>query len=103
MDVTQRGLYLYDRKAHSFEFDKPVYADITLLFEVSEVPPALRWYITAKAGVIFGVGRKPDSSTYRFTSEVEDEALSAALVADTEARDVTLPDVSPHFAGMRRR
>lgn len=86
MDVAQRGLYLYDRRQHTFVFTDPIYADLTLLFEFAEVPSAIRWYITAKAGVIFGVGRKPDTGTYRFTSEVEDEALGAALVADTEAR-----------------
>lgn len=103
MDVTQRGLYLYDRRKHTSTFDKTIYANITMLFEFADIPPAIRWLITAQAGRIFGVNRKADTGTYRFTKEVETDARAMALVADTEARDTALPDTSPHFQNMKRR
>ena len=103
MDVTQRGLYLYDRRNHSQFFEQPVHVNMTLLFEFAEVPPPIRWLIIAQSGRIFGVNRKPDSGTYRFTKEVEDAARAAALSFDTQAADTTLPDTSPHFSMMRRR
>lgn len=103
MRVVQRGALLYDQAKRTFLFDAPVFTNLTLFFEFSEVPPAVRWYVVAKAGRIYGVGRKPDNGTYRFTKEVEDEARALALTHDTEERDATLPEINPHFRTMRRR
>lgn len=103
LDVAQRGIYLYDRIKHTYVFDSPVYANFVQLLPFEDMPEPVRWYAISLAGRIFGVNSKPDSSTYRFTKEVETDALAKALEADQEARDTTLADSSPHFANMRRR
>lgn len=103
MRVAQRGLALYDLKNRTPFFEKPVYVNMTLLFEFAMIPPAIRWLIVAQAGRIYGVNRKPDNGTYRFTKEVEEMARAAALSHDVEERDGNLPDLSPHFRNMRRR
>lgn len=102
-DLAQRGLRLYDRKNRTFDIGDTVYLDMVLLFEFSEIPTPIRWFIVARAGFRFGVGRAPDGTTYRFTQKLETEAESAAVKFDQETRDVTLNESSPHFANMRRR
>lgn len=103
LNLTQRGTKLYDLKNHTFTIDETVYVDITFLLEFAEFPPAIRWYVTAAAGYIFGVAKKPDTLTYRFSKEVRDEAYARALELNNEATTTNLAESSPHFAAMRRR
>lgn len=102
MDVTWRGARLYDKAAHSFVFSKTVYVDLKLLFEFEELPQPIRWYVMALSGRKYGVGRLPESATFRFTTAVEEDALSRALQYDQDSRRAILPETSPHFASFRR-
>lgn len=101
--ITQRGVKLYDLKNHTYTFDRVVYVDIVLLLDWEEIPPPIRWYITARAGRLFGVARVPDANTFRFSKAVEDEALAAALDFDGDEQDENLPGSSSHFHKHRRR
>lgn len=101
-DFAQRGIRLYDLKAHSFLFTKTVYLNVVLILPFEECPAPVRWYVMALAGRKYGVSRLPDTSTYRFTKEVEDDAWSRLQQHDTDSRSATLPESSPHFAGFRR-
>ncbi|WP_298951554.1 hypothetical protein [uncultured Methylobacterium sp.] len=101
-DVTWRGKRLYDRERHTYEFDKPVKVDITTALEFEETPQPFRWYVMALAGRKFGVGRLPDNATFKFTSQVEEDALARLLQYDQDSRNAALPATSPHFASFRR-
>lgn len=102
-DVTQRGNKLYDKRNRTYIFSEPVYVDIVFLFDFADMPQPHRWYNLALAGRKFAVGRVPDTSTYRFTKQVEDDALAAVEQYDSWATNRVASEVNPHFANMRRR
>jgi len=101
--TVQRAGKLYDKVKRTFVFEDTVYLNIIKVLPFEDVPPAVRYYIVARAGRIFGPGKVPDSSTYRFTKAEEDIAESEALQADTEDEGNNLPEASPHFMTMRQR
>ena len=76
--------------------------DMVLAFPFEDIPNAIRWLITCKAGHAWAVGRVPDQTTYRFTDEVLADADAKARAYD---QDVSTPEAeeSPHYAMMRRR
>lgn len=76
--------------------------EMKLAYPFEDLPQAIRWYVMAKAGNIWGVGRVPDQETYRFTQAVVDDAYSKALQFDSESRDF-VPEENPHFRSMRQR
>ncbi|MBK3400424.1 hypothetical protein [Methylobacterium ajmalii] len=101
-DFTWRGQRLYDRGRHTYQFTGPVYVDLTSALEFEETPQPFRWYVMASSGRKFGVSRLPDSATYKFTSQVEQDAWAALLQFDQDARSADLSSTSPHFASFRR-
>lgn len=101
--LVARGNRLYDLKAHSFIFTKSADVECVLSLAFEDMPQAARWYLTCTAGKAFGVGKYPATGTYRFTDDEEKKAEVRALQEDTDLRDTTLPESSPHFARMSRR
>lgn len=103
--VTLRGTKLYDLKAHSFTFStfKTVDLEVVQALAFEDLPQALRWYITCRAGKEFGVGTYPSSGTFRFTEAEELKAKAEAEQEDGMLREQTLPETSEYFAKMRRR
>lgn len=101
-DAVQRAGKMYDRTRHTFTWDHPLYVDAILLFEYEDLPQQMRWYVTCKAGERFAVGRLPDTTVYKFSSAVTQEAWSALQQWDQDSRGQTLVDSSPHFARFRR-
>lgn len=117
---TMRGVngvqYLYDLANQTYSWitntdNLPVSQPLTtgtlvvemkLAYPFEDLPQAIRWYIMAKAGNVWGVGRVPDQETYRFTQAVVDDAYSRALQFDSESRDF-VPEENPHFRRMRQR
>ena len=112
-----QGFYLYDLANQTYYwtttnslgnttnqplFTNTIYVEMILAYPFEDIPQAIRWYIMAKAGNLWGVGRVPDQQTYRFTQAVVDEAESEARKFDEEARDAE-PEENPHFMLMRRR
>lgn len=49
IDVVQRGNRLFDRVKRTFTFTEPVYVDMVLLFDFSEIPQAARQYIAVSS------------------------------------------------------
>ena len=48
-NVVKRGGQLYDKANHTYDFDNKVYADITWLFELKDLPSVFQRYITSRA------------------------------------------------------
>lgn len=53
IDVVLRGNRLYDRRNHTFKFDKPIRVDAVILLPFEELPEVAREYITIRASRIF--------------------------------------------------
>ena len=49
-DIVQRGSRLYDRRNKTYLFDEDLVADVTYLFEWSDLPEHARQYIQIRAG-----------------------------------------------------
>lgn len=47
--VIQRGSYLYDTNARSYQFSAPMFCDVTIFLPWNELPTAAKWAITASA------------------------------------------------------
>lgn len=76
--IVERQRKLYDTKAHSFVFPQgtAVKGDVVWLFSFEELPQAARTYIHRKAGRAFQIGAVGSDLLYRFTREMEEEALA---------------------------
>ena len=68
MDVVQRGNKLYDRKKHTFQFDKSIKCDLVVLLPFDQLPQAARHYITIKAARIFQSRTVGSEALYQFTA-----------------------------------
>lgn len=75
--VVNRGAKLYDTKNHTdvFEQGKALTADITFFLAFEELPQDARNYIAARAGRLFQIGAVGSDLLYRFTREMEQDAL----------------------------
>lgn len=75
--VVNRGARLYDTENHTFVFEqgKAVKADITWFLSFDELPQDARNYIAARAGRLFQIGAVGSDLLYRFTREMEQDAL----------------------------
>lgn len=84
VEPVQRGLRLYDGKAHSYSFSRDLKATVVFLLEWDELPQAARYYITIKAARIAQGRSSVSDSVYRFTEADENHALLA--FSDQEAQ-----------------
>lgn len=83
-DVSQRGLYLYDKTNHTLIFTSPVKVDVTFHFEWSEMPEHAKYYIAVRSARKFqdsvlgeGAGRYKQA----------DEDSAKLLMEDAEGDD----------------
>lgn len=79
----QRGIRLYDAKAHTYTFTKPVKASVVYLLGWDELPQAARYYITIKAARIMQSRTAVSEATYRYTDA--DEASAFYAMSEHEA------------------
>lgn len=81
-DVTQRGTRLYDRKNHTYRFDKSLKVDMVILLPFTELPEAARYYITIRAARTFQARTVGSEALYQFTAQ--DEAMAHAALKKAE-------------------
>lgn len=76
--LTERNRQLYDRRAHTFKHAAgiSVTGSIKWLLEFDTLPQAARTYIHRRAGRAFQVGAIGSDLLYKFTREMEFEALA---------------------------
>jgi hypothetical protein len=99
LDVVQRGLRLYDRKGHTYKFDKTVYGDLTIGLDWDEMPQAMRSYIFNSAGLTFVGNRIQSGQAYRFSQAKLEAARLAYEQAEMEQGGMGLQNA---FAQARR-
>ena len=78
IDVVHRGKRLYDRRKHTFKFDKSVKVDMVVLLPFDELPEAARYYIAVRAARVFQARTVGSESLWQFT-EVDERDARADL------------------------
>lgn len=84
LQLTQRGLRMYDRLNHTYTFTDPV--DVTLVtgLDFSELPEAARLYIMLTATVIFQAGTVGSAQLDKFDRSAMQQALLSLEAAEAE-------------------
>lgn len=75
IDVVQRGTRLYDRRKHTYKFEKSLKVDMVVLLPFEELPEAARYYIAVRAARVFQARTVGSESLYQFTAQDEQLAL----------------------------
>lgn len=96
MWLTERAGKMYDKQKHTFNIGKTVYLNMTIIFPFEECPEAIRRYITAKAGLLFGQGRVGDMQAYRFNTAAVQYAYDKAVEYNTDAESFSARE-NPYF------
>ena len=99
IDVAIRGNRLYDRRNKTFQFDRPIKADLTVLLEFNELPQAARHYITIRAARVFQQ-RVVGSETLGSFTEA-DEARALRAMRRYEARTADYNMLTSNYSVMR--
>lgn len=91
-DATLRGNRLYNRKTHSYTFDKDLEGDVTFFLEWIDLPQAARQYITVVAARRFQKKYQPDDYTTKVTADEEIQAKADLEDYDANTRDYNMAD-----------
>lgn len=103
VDIVQRGVRLYDRKAHSYEFSRTLKVDVVYLLPFEELPEAARRFITVKAARVFHDRFVGSESTHRFTEQDENIARTELNRADLDNSDANIFSSNQRFWQIRYR
>jgi hypothetical protein len=88
--VVIRSGKIYNRRTHSFLFEKNVELDVVWLLEFLDLPEAIKNYITIRAANVFA-GRSVGSvEAVRFGEREEILARASALEYDTQQGDYSI-------------
>lgn len=96
IDVVQRGRRLYDRRKHTFKFDKPLKVDMIVMLPFDEMPEVARQYIATRAARIFQERVVGSGELSQFTLKDELRALVALreFEADTAGYNILTDNYS---------
>jgi hypothetical protein len=92
LDVTQRGNRLYDRRNHTFVFDKDLKADLVLFLDWDSLPQPARQYISIVSARRFQRRMLGNDTSEKFTEMEEYMAKAQLGDSDAHARDYNLGD-----------
>lgn len=91
-DAVLRGNKLYNRKDHSYQFDKNLKADLTLFLSWDELPQPARQYVAIVAARRFQKRYQPDDYTTKVTADEEIMAKAQLEDFDANTRDYNMAD-----------
>ena len=89
-DVVKRDGKLYDKLHHTFEFDNPVYLDITWIFKFEDLPSVFKRYITARASVRAGTQLVSNSELVKLLTSQEEKTRAACMEYECNQGDHTM-------------
>jgi len=92
VNVIQRGLKLYDKKNHTYQFSEPVKAEVVYLRSFSEMPEQARYYIIVRSARLFQQRMIGDATGSAFSAEEETTAFLALQNAEDETADYNILD-----------
>ena len=90
VDAIQRGLKLYDRQNHTFEFEADLKSTVVFLRDFDEIPEPARRYITIKASRVFVDRLVGDEGLRSFSQQDEVRARAILMETDLENGDHNL-------------
>jgi hypothetical protein len=90
LDVVQRGLRLYNRKDHTFQFQQTVKAEVIFLLPFDEFPQTARQFIVIRAARIFQDRMVGSDTLHGFTAVDEQKALADLKEAEGDTGDYTI-------------
>jgi hypothetical protein len=99
IDVAIRGNRLYDRRNKTYQFERSIKADLTVLLEFNELPQAARHFITIRAARVFQQ-RVVGSDTLGSFTEA-DEARALRAMRRYEARTADYNMLTSNYSVMR--
>ena len=89
-DAVRRDGRLYERNAHTFEWeDQIVYVDVVYLFDWLDLPPAVQHYIVARASTIMSQRVIGDNTLYQMLQQREGMCRAEALEYECNQGDYT--------------
>jgi hypothetical protein len=88
-DIVLRGTRLYDRKNHTYQFEKPLKVGITFMLKFEELPEHVRYYIAINAARKFQKQVLGSETHDRFTYEDEMEAKLTFHRRELTNKDLT--------------
>ncbi len=103
IDVVQRGFRLYDRRNHTYKFDKTLRAEMVVLLAYDELPEAARQYIYLRAARMFQDLTLGSQTIHGFTQRDENNAWVGLLHAEGDTQDHNMLTDNWHAASITRR
>ena len=86
-DTVRREGKLYDRRGHSFKFDKTLYCDVKWYFDWEDLPIPIQDYIVSRASTIVSNRLIGDPEQYQILSQKEGFLRAMALEYETQQGD----------------
>lgn len=91
VDTVQRGLRLYDRKNHTYQFtETSLTGTIVFLLSFDELPETARRYITIKAARVYQARVLGSDTQFKFSESEEMNALLNFRSAESEVGDFNM-------------
>jgi hypothetical protein len=87
LEIVQRNGYLYNKRDHTFIFDKSLDLDVVWLVDFDDMPPAFKQYITMRAANLFAGRATGSVENVRFGEREEAQARSAMMEYETSQGD----------------
>lgn len=96
VDVVLRGRKLYNRRTHSYIFDRDLEVNLVLFLSFEELPQVVRDYITVRAVRVFQSKVLGSDTLHSFSLQDEMEARMAMVQEEVDSGDYNIlrnPDV----------
>jgi hypothetical protein len=88
-DVVRRDGKLYDRTAHSYEFENEVKCDVVWYFDWVDLPTPIKDYIVARAASVVSTRIVGDATQFQMLQQREAYARAVALEYECNQGDYT--------------
>lgn len=92
---SQRGLLLYDRVNHTYEFTDSILCDLIVALNFDEIPEAARRFVTIRSVRRFINDIQPDQVTSTFKSRDEQSAWASLLNYEAQTAQWNMLSNSP--------
>lgn len=102
LDCVQRGLKLYDRKAHTFVFSSSLKATVVYALDWDSLPQPARHYIATRAGRVFCDRMLGEGDQHSFNMLQEVQALTALRNFEADTGDHSIYDAYDTFRIINR-
>lgn len=90
VDVVVRGNRLYDRRNHTYKFDRPLRVDMVILLQFHELPEPARRYITIRSARTFQERVVGSTELSQFALKDELRALAVLREMDADTADYNI-------------